>query len=117
MCHARKPSGRCYVCEYKRRKKDLYKWSFSVHRNNAKRRGIPWQLTFEEFKKFAVEEDLVYMSGRTKQSLSIDRVISSEGYHKDNIQILTVSENSKKSQGEDKKFRRTTTTEYENPPF
>lgn len=122
MCEKRKPSGRCYVCEYNSRKaKDIYRWSYDTHKKNAKRRGIPWRLSFKNFKAFAIKTELLLGSGRTKESLSIDRKDQTKGYTKNNIQVMTVSDNVKKyiewKQGEGLKFRRKEETIYENPPF
>lgn len=65
-------------------------------KNNAKRRNKDFQLTFEEFGEFATKYQINYGKKRTKDTWSIDRVDPSKGYSIDNIQPLTLSENSEK---------------------
>lgn len=87
----------CSRCIYLNKKsKDLYRWSFGVHRRNARRRNIPWHLSFDEFKEFAIKFDLMVRAGRKKESLHIDRIDVNKGYVAGNIQVLSNSENIKK---------------------
>jgi cupin superfamily acireductone dioxygenase involved in methionine salvage len=79
------------------------KASYYSHRDNAKRRGIPFELTFEQFEAFAIKYDLVINSGTKKHSLTIDRIRHDKGYTKDNIQVLSLSENSIKGNLEKKR--------------
>lgn len=72
------------------------KAAFQNLRANAKRRGKEFSLTFDQFKKFAIETNYLAGKGRTSKSFHIDRINEDEGYHIDNIQILTNSENVKK---------------------
>jgi hypothetical protein len=65
-------------------------------KNNAKRRGKEFLLSFEEFCEFASKNKIVYGKKRNKDTWSIDRIDSSKGYSIDNIQLLTLAENSKK---------------------
>jgi hypothetical protein len=53
-------------------------------------------LTFEQFKVFAIQTDYLRGKGKTVNSYSIDRIKNEEGYSIGNIQVLTLSENSKK---------------------
>ena len=71
-------------------------YAYSLLRSNAKRRGKEFAITLEQFKKFC--EDTGYLAGKGKSStsMSIDRIDSSKGYSIDNIQILPLSENSRK---------------------
>ena len=69
---------------------------FNILRGNAKRRGKEFNLTLEEFRKFCKETNYLEFKGKTASSASIDRIRAWEGYHKDNIQILTLSDNVKK---------------------
>lgn len=77
--------------------KDPVKYSFQVHKRNAKRRKIPHELTLEEFREFCVETEYMSKKGIYKTSLHIDRIDESKGYTRDNIQTLENSENIKKS--------------------
>lgn len=67
-----------------------------VLRSNAKRRKIDFQITLEEFKKFCSRTNYIKLKGRSPNSYTIDRKISTIGYTYDNIQILTLSQNVKK---------------------
>lgn len=66
-------------------------------RYSAKKRGIPFELTIDQFRTFCVETSYIEQKGKTKLCLSIDRVDAALGYHIDNIQTLTQSENGRKS--------------------
>lgn len=87
----------CYKCEHEKRKKDdLAKYTFGVLRRNAKRRGIAFSLTLEEFRLFCVKTSYLNGKDRSVEGLSVDRIDPSKGYHKDNIQVLTLGDNVRK---------------------
>lgn len=103
MCdtqHCRKPrytKKYCHSClkrQYKERHPERY--AFTVLRNNAKRRGKVFELTFEQFMEFVVRTNYMAGKGRLKESLHIDRIDESKGYTIDNIQVLTNTQNLKK---------------------
>ena len=71
-------------------------YHFEILRSNAKRRKKEFGLTLEEFRKFCSETNYMQLKGRSKNSASIDRKDQNRGYFYDNLQILTVSENSSK---------------------
>jgi hypothetical protein len=62
---------------------------------NAKRRGKEFTLTFDEFKEFCMKTGYDEKKGKSSDSLSIDRIESSNGYSKDNIRAITLSDNVK----------------------
>ncbi len=103
MCvtkYCRKPGYRgqyCHSC-LKRRYKERHpeRYAYSVLKNNAKRRGHAFELTFEQFKEFAVRTDYMAGKGIYKNSLHIDRIDEAGGYTVDNIQVLTNTENVRK---------------------
>lgn len=78
-------------------KKHPFKNKWFKLRYRAKRRGIEFDLTYEQFRDFCLEHQLEGKTGRKADNLSIDRINSERGYSIDNIQVLTVSENSSKS--------------------
>ena len=78
------------------RRKNPEKYAYHNLKSNSKRRGILFELSFEEFKEFCFKTEYIQGKGKTKDSYSIDRKDSSKGYTKNNIQILTLSENSRK---------------------
>lgn len=87
----------CSTCRSKQsREKNFTAYSYNTLKANAKRRGKDFQLTLEEFKKFCVETNYLVGKGRSKTSLSIDRVENSIGYVLSNLKILTVSDNARK---------------------
>lgn len=99
LCKRRPPTPKhltCRRCRYEKEKKDYYRWSFGVHRRNAKRRGIAWDLTLEQFTAFAVEHDLIKKAGIKKRSLHVDRKDPTKGYVDGNIQPLTNRKNVQK---------------------
>lgn len=65
-------------------------------RDNAKRRGKVFTLTFDQFSEFCYRTNYMAGRGRTKESYSIDRIDNNKGYTADNIRVLTVSENARK---------------------
>lgn len=50
----------------------------------------------DQFKQFCVETKYMDVKGREKDNYHIDRIDENKGYHIDNIQILTNTENVKK---------------------
>jgi len=84
----------CYSRQW--RKQNPAKAAYRTLKGNAKRRKIPFELTFAEFKNFAQHTNYLMGKGRSKDSLTIDRIDQQKGYTKDNIQVLSNSENVKK---------------------
>ena len=87
----------CHKCRMRKYKeKHPLAYLFNTLKGNAKRRKKEFSLTLEQFKKFC--EDFGYMEGKGKNafSMSIDRIRSEEGYNINNIQILSLSDNTKK---------------------
>lgn len=78
------------------RKNNPIKHAYNSLKNNAKRRGKFFDLTFEQFKEFAVEVAYMENKGRKFNSLHIDRKDETKGYTLSNIQVLENSENLRK---------------------
>jgi len=88
----------CSCCKSRRLKKsNPYLYFFNLLRCGAKRRGISFSLTKDQFKAFAVQTDYMTKKGKKSSGYSIDRINPNEGYHIDNIQVLTLRANCKKS--------------------
>lgn len=81
------------------RQRNPMRYAFLNLRSNAKRRGVPFELTFEDFSTFAVEVDYLYWKGISKKAYHIDRIDPNKGYLKDNIQLMTNEANIKKHHG------------------
>jgi hypothetical protein len=97
---AYKHKNYCCTCRVRKwRKSHLLNYFFLTTRGNAKRRGKEWSLTFDEFLEFCNQTNYDKLKGRTALCLSIDRIRSWEGYHKDNIRAISVSDNSKRERG------------------
>jgi hypothetical protein len=71
--------------------------AFNNLRQNAKRRGKQFDLTFEQFEAFCVKTEYMLGKGKTKDSFHIDRKEEHLGYTIGNIQVLTNTQNVKKS--------------------
>lgn len=71
--------------------------TFTINKNNAKRRGKEWSLTIEQFRYFCQDSDYLKQKGITRLSASIDRIKNNLGYHIENIRSITLSLNSSKA--------------------
>lgn len=71
-------------------------YSFSNFRKRARQRGKDFSLTREQYVAFAIKTDYARLRGKTSLSLSIDRKDDSRGYSADNIQAISLRENSRK---------------------
>lgn len=90
---------RRYCCKCEKRKyraKYPLKYWYNTLKINAKRRGKEFSLTIDQFSEFSMKTGYNELKGKTKDSLSVDRIRNEEGYHFDNIRAITLSENSKK---------------------
>lgn len=90
-------AGYCWACvkkNYKERNPERY--AFYVLKNNAKRRGKEFTITFDYFKRFAKKHEYMSKKGRTKTGLHIDRKKEHLGYIPGNLQVLENTDNVKK---------------------
>lgn len=91
-------NGLCHKCrKLKFRTENPIRNAFNNLRQNAKRRGKQFDLTFEQFELFCIETKYILGKGKTKDSFHIDRIDESAGYSINNIQVLTNTQNVKKS--------------------
>lgn len=72
------------------------KAAFTNLRENAKRRGKEFDLTFEQFCAFAIRTGYMKKKGRWAESWHIDRKEETLGYTIDNLQVLTNAQNVRK---------------------
>lgn len=68
-------------------------YTYHYLRVRARRRGIKFLLTLDEFIKFCLDTNYIALKGRFKNDASIDRIREGEPYQADNIQLLTVGNN------------------------
>jgi hypothetical protein len=87
----------CPSCDRKiLKERHPYTYWYDVWRSNSKRRGIPFEITKDEFIKFCQDNKYLELKGRGIGKATIDRKRSWEGYTYDNIQILEYASNSRK---------------------
>jgi len=68
-------------------------YTFNILRCNAKRRGKIFNITLNQFRKFCKETNYLELKGKNASSASIDCKIPEKGYSYENMQILTLAEN------------------------
>lgn len=87
----------CYCCTQARWKQNSpFAYHYNALRNNARRRGKDISLTLDQYTEFAKANGLFAPDGTKRKNRTIDRIDPARGYHLDNIQVLTTSENSRK---------------------
>lgn len=87
----------CYKCRNRKyRSSRPIPAAYQVLKDNAKRRGINFDLSKESFEAFCLQTRYHELKGKTKESLTIDRKKNRFGYTIGNIQVLTLSENCSK---------------------
>jgi len=87
----------CYHCRFVRwRDKNPLRYSFGNLRRRAKERGKDFNLTFQEYRDFAVKTNYAKLKGKSSLSLSVDRIDNSKGYTASNIRAISLSENSRR---------------------
>lgn len=79
----------CYKCLSKEyRKNHLDRYTFNALKQNAKRRGKAFTITFEEFLNFCTETDYLKKKGIDPNSITIDRIDETKGYTRSNIRAV-----------------------------
>lgn len=97
-CNKPTPKGQiCLKCKQDRyRKSNPIRYAYSTLRTNAKRRGKFFDLTFDQFKAFAIKTKYYKKKGIYSDNYHIDRIDETGGYTIGNIQVLTNSANIRK---------------------
>lgn len=96
-CKHKTNGGYCGSCNTRRkRERNPVRYAYDTLKSNSKRRGKYFELSFEEFKQFAIETNYIAGKGRSRTSYSIDRRDNTMGYFIGNIRIMTHGENSRK---------------------
>lgn len=93
---ARKQKRYCNTCRSRMYDNPL-KVLFWNLKKSAKRRGKEFALAFEDFKNMAVKSGYDLLHGRGASDLHVDRIDASQGYVPGNVQVITASENTRKS--------------------
>ena len=99
-CRKRLAKGNNYCHKHiqqKYRENNPIRYSYNTLKQNSKRRGKIFDLTFDDFITFLKNfPEYISGKGRTASSLHIDRIDVSNGYTLDNLQLLTNTENVRK---------------------
>lgn len=77
------------------RERNVEKCVYYHLKSNAKRRGIPFTITFKYFLKFAIRTGYIDKRGREASSMTVDRIKPHLGYVPGNLRAITLSENVK----------------------
>jgi hypothetical protein len=87
----------CSTCRSRKaRLSDPVRYAFNNLRNRARQRRIVFTITLEQFRQWCHKVQYIGFKGRSAESYTIDRKHNDIGYHIDNIQVMTKSENVKK---------------------
>lgn len=89
--------AKCSTCRRRDQKNNnpfAYYWGNM--KQNAKRRGKEFRITLEEYVEWSVKHRLHTHDGTKFCNKTVDRVDNSLGYFIENMQVLTLSENSRK---------------------
>lgn len=73
------------------------KGRFIAQRQNACRRGIEWNLTFDEWWKIWEESGKWDLRGRGIGKFCMSRILDNGPYSKENVRILSFQKNSKQN--------------------
>lgn len=104
ICHQKpaRKGRKCYVCHQRQYKnRHPMRYAYNVLKQNAKRRGKPFNLSWIEFLTFAFATHYINRKGKSSDSWSIDRINNQEGYTVGNIRLVTVAVNSSKGASDD----------------
>lgn len=94
---AAKGRKECHRCRKKKwAENNPMKYTYANLRTNAKRRKKPFEITFDQFKRFVVQTEYMYGKGKTRKALTIDRIEEEKGYVDGNLQVLENETNIRK---------------------
>ncbi len=87
----------CHKCAMRAwRAANPFQAAFATLRDHARGRGIPFTISFNEFREFAERSDYIILKSNKADGLTVDRKDNLLGYVPGNIQPMTRSENSVK---------------------
>lgn len=94
---AEKKGGLCHKhYERKRREIDPVATRYKQFKGNAKKRGIGFFITLEQFRRFCDRTGYIKQKGRRGFAATLDRRCNFHGYYIWNLQILTLRANASK---------------------
>lgn len=84
----------CGTCKSRKsREANPIRYAYQTLKDNAKRRGHIFKISYEYFVAFCTKTLVLHGRGRTSESYHIDKIIDELGYVEGNIQVLTNREN------------------------
>jgi hypothetical protein len=87
----------CSTCRCRKsRITDPVRYAYNNLKNRANQRGVLFTITLEQFRDWCHKIKYIGFAGRSSESYTIDRKYNDIGYHVDNIQVMTKSQNIKK---------------------
>ena len=98
-CLSKAGSHKKYCCKHHHqalKRRDLISYIYSHRKQRAKERGHEWSITLENFRQWCEWTGYHLDTGRTPESLSIDRKLNAHGYHVWNIACVPYGANSAK---------------------
>jgi len=69
------------------------RYAYATVKESARKRHIPFDLSFSDFCEFDRQTGYVASKGRDSESLTVDRIDSSKPYRKDNIRAISWTDN------------------------
>ncbi len=108
---------KCETCR-SRIRRELYpvKDTYYNLRSNAKRRGIEFSITLQEWEQFCIDTNYIELRGVHGDDLTVDRKKVWLGYTISNMQVLTKKANTKKQQQDIIDKYKRTPLKYAKPP-
>lgn len=87
----------CWNCQKRQwAEKNPVRYAYANLKQNARRRGKDFELTYEQFEAWSKKTEYIRGKGRKSESWHIDRIDESKGYTVDNIQVLSNKRNNYK---------------------
>ncbi len=102
FCRNSAAKGRrvCYKCRSRQHKeKHPFRYHFNALRNNARRRGIPFELSFEVYRALYRDHPVASKDKLLTDSnarFEVDRIDVRRGYEDDNVQLIEKHRNVQK---------------------
>lgn len=91
---ARAGRSDCETCNArKKRLSNEDRYAYSNLRASARKRGIGFELSFEDFQEFVATTGYIERRGKEPDSLSIDRIRNWEPYRLGNLRVLSYALN------------------------
>lgn len=91
------------------------RYAYEAIKDSAKKRSIPFKISFDDFKDWCNETGYADEKGKQRLKHHCDRIDASKGYEKGNLQILNERENIQKRNRDIQKQNQQTNNLDEDP--